>query len=73
LEGTFRGHLAQAPCSEQGHLQLDRFLQVYALPAVTFMLSQPHKWVTGFREWTSIKEYTSLWMVKWWCVNAGPI
>jgi len=23
LEGTVRGHLAQPPCSEQGHLQLD--------------------------------------------------
>ena len=24
LEGTFRGHLAQPPCSEQGHLPLDQ-------------------------------------------------
>jgi len=24
LEGTFSGHLAQPPCSEQGHLQLDQ-------------------------------------------------
>ena len=27
LEGTFRGHLAQPPCSEQGHLQLDQVAQ----------------------------------------------
>jgi len=27
LEGTFRGHLAQHPCSEQGHLQLDQVAQ----------------------------------------------
>jgi len=25
LEGTLKGHLAQLPCSEQGHLQLDGF------------------------------------------------
>jgi len=24
LEGTFRGHLAQRPCSKQGHLQLEQ-------------------------------------------------
>ena len=27
LEGTFRGHLAQLPCSKQGHLQLDQVAQ----------------------------------------------
>jgi len=27
LEGTFRGHLAQPPCSEQGHLQPDQVAQ----------------------------------------------
>jgi len=27
LEGTFRGHLAQPPCSEQGYLQLDQVLR----------------------------------------------
>ena len=27
LEGIFRGHLAQPPCSEQGHLQLDQVAQ----------------------------------------------
>jgi len=27
LEGIFRGHLAQPPCSEQGHLQLDQGAQ----------------------------------------------
>ena len=27
LEGTFRGHLAQLPCSEQGHLQLNQVAQ----------------------------------------------
>ena len=27
LEGTFSGHLAQHPCSEQGHLQLDQVAQ----------------------------------------------
>ena len=27
LEGTFKGHLVQSPCSEQGHLQLDQAAQ----------------------------------------------
>jgi len=27
LEGIFRGQLAQHPCSEQGHLQLDQVAQ----------------------------------------------
>jgi len=27
LEGTIKGHLAQLPCSEQGHLQLDQVVQ----------------------------------------------
>jgi len=27
LEETFRGHLAQPPCNEQGHLQLDHVAQ----------------------------------------------
>ena len=27
LEGTFKGHLAQTLCSEQGHLQLDQVAQ----------------------------------------------
>jgi len=27
LEGTFRGHLNQLPCNEQGHLQLDQAAQ----------------------------------------------
>lgn len=32
LEGTFKGHLVQLPCTEQGHLQLDQVAQspVYA-------------------------------------------
>ena len=27
LEGTFKGHLGQIPCNEQGHLQLDQGAQ----------------------------------------------
>ena len=27
LEGTFKGHLVQLPCNEQGHLQLDQIAQ----------------------------------------------
>ena len=27
LEGTFKGHLVQLPCSDQGHLQLDQVAQ----------------------------------------------
>jgi len=27
LEGTFKGHLAQPRCNEQGHLQLDQVAQ----------------------------------------------
>lgn len=29
LEGTFKGHLIQAPCHEQGHLQLDQIFQIF--------------------------------------------
>jgi len=32
LEGTFRGHLAQPPCSEQGHLPLDQVAQSSVQP-----------------------------------------
>jgi len=34
LEGTFRGHLAQPPCSEQGHLQLDQVAQSPVQPGL---------------------------------------
>jgi len=34
LEGTFRGHLAQPPCSEQGHLQLDQSAQSSIQPGL---------------------------------------
>ena len=27
LEGTFKGHLVQLPCNEQGHAQLDQVAQ----------------------------------------------
>jgi len=27
LQGTFKGNLVQAPCNEQGHLQLDQVAQ----------------------------------------------
>jgi len=32
LEGTFNGHLAQPPCSEQGHLQLHQVAQSLIQP-----------------------------------------
>lgn len=32
MEGTFKGHLASLPCSEQGHLQLDHVAQSPVLP-----------------------------------------
>jgi len=28
LEGTFKSHLVQPPCNEQGHLQLDQVAQL---------------------------------------------
>jgi len=34
LDGTFRGHLAQPPCSEQGHLQPDRVAQSPVRPGL---------------------------------------
>jgi len=34
LEGTFRGHPAQLPCSEQGHLQLDQVAQSAIQPGL---------------------------------------
>jgi len=34
LEGTFRGCLAQPPCSEQGHLQLDQVAQSPVQPGL---------------------------------------
>jgi len=34
LEGTFRGHLAQPPCSEQGHLQLNQVAQSPVQPGL---------------------------------------
>jgi len=34
LEGTFRGHLAQPTCSEQGHLQLDQVAQSPVQPGL---------------------------------------
>jgi len=34
LEGTFRGHLAQPPCSEQGHLQPDQAAQSPVQPGL---------------------------------------
>jgi len=34
LEGTSRGHLAQPPCSEQGHLQLDQVAQSLVQPGL---------------------------------------
>jgi len=34
LEGTFRGRLAQLPCSKQGHLQLDQVAQSPVQPGL---------------------------------------
>ena len=34
LEGTFRGHLAQLPCSEQQYLQLDQVAQSSIQPGL---------------------------------------
>jgi len=34
FEETFRGHLAQPPCSEQGHLQLDQVAQSPVQPGL---------------------------------------
>jgi len=36
LEWTFRGHLAQPPCSEQGHLQLDQVAQSPIQPGLEY-------------------------------------
>ena len=36
LEGTFRGHLAQPPCSEQGHLQPDQIAQSPVQPGLEY-------------------------------------
>jgi len=34
LEGTFKGHLAQPPCSEQGDLKLDQVAQTPVQPGL---------------------------------------
>jgi len=34
LEGTFKGHLVQLPCREQGHLQLDQVAQSPVQPGL---------------------------------------
>jgi len=34
LEGTFRDHLAQHPCTEQGHLPLDQVAQTLVQPGL---------------------------------------
>ena len=34
LTGTFRGHLVQSPCSEQGHLLLDQVAQSAVQPGL---------------------------------------
>ena len=36
LKGTFRGHLAQPACSEQGHLQLDQVAQSPIQPGLEY-------------------------------------
>ena len=36
LEGTFRGHLAQPPCSEQGYLQPDQVAQSNVQPDLEY-------------------------------------
>ena len=38
MEGTFKGHLVQLPCDEQGHLQLDQVLR--AQSSLTFSVSR---------------------------------
>jgi len=43
LEGTFRDHLAQPPCTEQGHLQLDQVAQSPVQPGLEcFQGWDPH-------------------------------
>lgn len=37
LEGTIKGHLAQLPCNDQGHLQLDQVAQ--SLPCLSNLCS----------------------------------
>mgnify|MGYP001851912454 CR=1 FL=1 len=32
LEGTFKGHLVQLPCNEQGHAQLDQVAHILIQP-----------------------------------------
>ena len=34
LEGTFKGHLVQLPCNEQGHPQLDQIAQSLVQPGL---------------------------------------
>ena len=34
LEGTFKDHLVQSPCNEQGHLQLDQVAQSPVQPGL---------------------------------------
>jgi len=64
LEGTFRGHLAQLPCSEQGHLQPGHIAQSPVQPDV----SQGHQ-----LQQTSYSTYTKVSRVNSACVSTCPL
>ena len=38
LEGTFKGHLVQLPCNEQGHLHLDQDAQSTVQPEINVVV-----------------------------------
>jgi len=42
LEGTFKGHLVQLPCSEQGHSQLDQVVQSLVQPIWNSEIKHEH-------------------------------
>ena len=52
LEGIFRGHLAQPPCSEQGHLQLDQAAQSPVQPSLEWFQGCGLHYLSG-QKWFS--------------------
>ena len=41
LEGTFKGHRVQLPCSEQGHLQLHQVLRAPSSLTLSVSMQSP--------------------------------
>jgi len=65
LEGTFKGHLLQLPCSQQGHLQLHQVLRVLSRLTLTITSNQLSRFwncsCTYFHWWKDAKHHQCYW------------